>query len=153
MTKAKTKDTNEYGLDLKGQMILEEYRELLPVFSRLKSLVLEKLGECLQRAGLIVSSLDARVKQEASLAGKLELKGQKYKSIDDITDIVGPASLPSIATRSTRSPPWWTALSRWTGTIRWTSASCWGKTPSAICRCTISAGFPNRCTRIPSVPS
>ena len=89
MTKAKTKDTNEYGLDLKGQMILEEYRELLPVFSRLKSLVLEKLGECLQRAGLIVSSLDARVKQEASLAGKLELKGQKYKSIDDITDIVG----------------------------------------------------------------
>ena len=64
MTKAKTKDTNEYGLDLKGQMILEEYRELLPVFSRLKSLVLEKLGECLQRAGLIVSSLDARVKQE-----------------------------------------------------------------------------------------
>ena len=58
MTKPKTKDTNEYGLDLKGQMILEEYRELLPVFSRLKSLVLEKLGECLQRAGLIVSSLD-----------------------------------------------------------------------------------------------
>lgn len=81
MTKPKTKDTNEYGLDLKGQMILEEYRELLPVFSRLKTLVLEKLGECLQRAGLIVSSLDARVKQEASLAGKLELKGQKYKSI------------------------------------------------------------------------
>ena len=89
MTKPKTKDTNEYGLDLKGQMILEEYRELLPVFSRLKSLVLEKLGECLQRAGLIVSSLDARVKQEASLAGKLELKGQKYKSIDDLTDILG----------------------------------------------------------------
>ena len=89
MTKPKTKDTNEYGLDLKGQMILEEYRELLPVFSRLNSLVLEKLGECLQSAGLIVSSLDARVKQEASLAGKLELKGQKYKSIDDITDIVG----------------------------------------------------------------
>ena len=87
--KKKKQEIRDYDLDLKGSMILEEYRELLPVFSRLKSVVLEKLDECLQRAGLVVSGIEARVKQESSLAGKLELKGQKYNSIDDITDIVG----------------------------------------------------------------
>ena len=76
-------------LDLHSTMILEEYREMLPVFSRLKSLVVDQLSDCLQRSGLMVSGLEARVKQEASLAGKLELKGQKYRTLADITDIVG----------------------------------------------------------------
>ena len=83
------KEIQDYGLDLHGTMILESYREMLPVFSRLKTIVLEQLDGCLQRAGLIVSGVEARVKQEASLAGKLELKGQKYKTLSDITDIVG----------------------------------------------------------------
>ena len=83
------KPNPNYGLDLHASMILEEYRERLPVYSRLKSVVVEQLGSCLQRAGLTVSGLEARVKQESSLAGKLELKGQKYHSIADITDIVG----------------------------------------------------------------
>ena len=83
------KPNPNYGLDLHASMILEEYRERLPVYSRLKSVVVEQLGGCLQRAGLTVSGLEARVKQESSLAGKLELKGQKYHSIADITDIVG----------------------------------------------------------------
>ena len=83
------KAIQDYGLDLHGTMILEEYREMLPVFSRMKSIVLEQLDDCLQRAGLVVSGVEARVKQEASLAGKLELKGQKYKTLADITDIVG----------------------------------------------------------------
>ena len=83
------KELKDYGLDLHGSMILEEYRQMLPVFSRLKSIVLEQLDGCLQRAGLIVSGVEARVKQEASLAGKLELKGQKYKTLADITDVVG----------------------------------------------------------------
>ncbi len=83
------KPIQNYGLDQHATMILEEYRELIPVFSRLKSIVVEQLGGCLQRAGLMVSGLEARVKQESSLAGKLELKGQKYHSITDITDVVG----------------------------------------------------------------
>ena len=83
------KNLQEYGLDMHGTMILEEFREMLPVFSQMKSIVLEKLDGCLQRAGLVVSGVEARVKEEASLAGKLELKGQKYKTLSDITDIVG----------------------------------------------------------------
>ena len=47
------KNLQEYGLDMHGTMILEEFREMLPVFSQMKSIVLEKLDGCLQRAGLV----------------------------------------------------------------------------------------------------
>ena len=76
-------------LDMHSEMILDEYRAQLPVFEKLKSVVLEQLGHCLKENNIIVSGLEARVKTENSLAGKLELKGYKYHSLDDITDIVG----------------------------------------------------------------
>ena len=76
-------------LDFHGEMILEEYRTKLPVYERLKTVVLEQLGRCLNENNIIVSGLEARVKTEKSLTGKLELKGYKYKSILDVTDIVG----------------------------------------------------------------
>ena len=83
------KNLEEYGLDLHCTMMLEQYRELVPVFSRLKTLVVEKLQDCLNRCNVIISGLEARVKQEESLAGKLELKGHKYKQLSDVTDLVG----------------------------------------------------------------
>ena len=83
------KEIHEYGLDLHCSMILQEYRENLPMYNRLRQIVLKQLEGCLKRSHLVVSGLEARVKQEESLAGKLELKGQKYKTIADITDIVG----------------------------------------------------------------
>lgn len=82
-------DVKEYGLDLHCTMILEEYRELLPVFNKMKEVVLGELRSLISRAGLYVSGSEARVKEEASLAGKLELKGSKYRTISDLTDIVG----------------------------------------------------------------
>lgn len=80
---------SDYGLDLHCTMILEDYRERLSLYSKLKSIVLEQLDGCLRKSNLVVSGVEARVKDERSLAGKLELKGQKYKTIFDITDIVG----------------------------------------------------------------
>ena len=76
-------------LDLHSEMILEEYRAKLPIFERLKTVVLEQLRRCLNENNIIVSGLEARIKTEKSLAGKLELKGYKYHSLDDITDILG----------------------------------------------------------------
>lgn len=83
------KDIHEYGLDLHCSMILEDYREKKPMFNRLRKAVLEQLDHCISGNRLIVSGLEARVKEEKSLVGKLELKGQKYKCLADITDIVG----------------------------------------------------------------
>ena len=39
--------------------------------------------------GLTVLAVEHRVKEERSLAGKLERKGDAYNSLEDITDILG----------------------------------------------------------------
>ena len=83
------KPIEQYGLDLHGTMILEEYRDHLADFAKMKEIVLHMLGDCLKQGNMIVNTIEGRVKTEASLAGKLELKGQKYKDLSDITDIVG----------------------------------------------------------------
>ena len=73
------------GLDLHCQMILEEYREALPVLEEMKAKVLQMLREALERNNIIVTAIEARVKTENSLAGK----AQKYSTLTDITDILG----------------------------------------------------------------
>jgi ppGpp synthetase/RelA/SpoT-type nucleotidyltranferase len=70
-------------------MILDEYRAKLPVFNRIKELVLETLRKSLDEKNIVVAGLEARIKSEKSLTGKLELKGYKYRTLDDITDILG----------------------------------------------------------------
>ena len=76
-------------MDLHSEMILEEYRSNLETFEIIKKVVLEKLNQYVKDFGSIVNSVEARIKTEKSLAGKLELKGDKYQSLEDITDIVG----------------------------------------------------------------
>ena len=76
-------------LDLHSEMILDEYRAKQPIFERLKVVVEEQLRRCLDENNIIVSGLEARIKTEKSLSGKLELKGYKYHTLDDITDILG----------------------------------------------------------------
>ena len=77
------------GLDLHCQMILEEYHEALPVLEEMKAKVLQMLREALERNNIIVTAIEARIKTEDSLSGKLALKGQKYATLTDITDILG----------------------------------------------------------------
>lgn len=77
------------GLDLHCQLILEEYHAILPAINRLQEVVLKALNDALDSNGIIVTAVTARVKTEESLAGKLALKGQKYHSLSDITDILG----------------------------------------------------------------
>ena len=79
----------EYKLDAHCVAILEEYRTQLPLFQQQEKLIVERIRQVLDEVGLLVAGLESRVKAEASLAGKLELKGGKYKSLADITDIVG----------------------------------------------------------------
>lgn len=78
-----------YGLDLHGDMLLEEYREQRPLFELLQRTVTELLRENIRQIGIEVNSMESRIKAEPSLAGKLERKGQKYSTLSDITDIFG----------------------------------------------------------------
>ncbi len=76
-------------MDLHTEMLLEEYREAIPVFERMQKEVLATLRDALQRNGLVVTAIESRIKTEESLSGKLALKGTKYASLSDITDILG----------------------------------------------------------------
>lgn len=77
------------NLDSHGEMLLRQFRELRPTLERLAKEAYDLLQHTLKEQGIYVTALEHRVKTEKSLAGKLELKGAKYKSIDDITDLVG----------------------------------------------------------------
>ena len=76
-------------LDSHGEMLMQQYRELLPALEQLAGEAYDLLRQALSEQGIYVTAIEHRVKTEKSLAGKLELKGAKYKSIDDITDLVG----------------------------------------------------------------
>ena len=76
-------------LDSHTQELLEQYRSLLPVLTKMAEVIPERLKEFFSEAGIIVASVEHRVKAEESLAGKLKLKGGKYKDVFDITDLVG----------------------------------------------------------------
>ncbi|MBR4212836.1 MAG: hypothetical protein IKR82_02615 [Bacteroidales bacterium] len=69
--------------------ILEQYRTFLPVFAKMEEVIPTKLKEFFVESGIIVAALEHRLKTESSLAGKLQLKGEKYPDIFGLTDIVG----------------------------------------------------------------
>ena len=76
-------------LDQHGENLLQQYRELRPTLDKLSGEAYDLLRHELRKQGIYVTAIEHRVKTEKSLAGKLEIKGSKYKTIDDITDLVG----------------------------------------------------------------
>lgn len=82
-------NTENIRLDAHCESIMDEYREHLPLFREMEKKAHELLVRTFAEAGLLVAAVESRVKTEPSLAGKLELKGSKYHSLQDITDILG----------------------------------------------------------------
>ena len=78
-----------YVLDPHSEAIMEEYRRQRPLMLEVESRITKRLHEYLDASDVVVAAVESRVKTEESLAGKLERKGSKYKSLADITDIVG----------------------------------------------------------------
>ena len=76
-------------LDPHGENLLRQFRQLRPTLEKLSGEAYDLLCQALREQGIYVTAIECRVKTEKSLAGKLELKGAKYRSIDDITDLVG----------------------------------------------------------------
>ena len=72
-----------------GEALLQQYRTLRPTLDSLSQQAYELMRHALLEQGIYVTAMEHRVKTEKSLTGKLELKGAKYKTIDDITDLVG----------------------------------------------------------------
>lgn len=79
----------ELKLDPHSEALMEQYRQLKPTLEQLAKESYDLLVNALREQGIYVTAIEQRVKTERSLAGKLELKGAKYKSIEDITDLVG----------------------------------------------------------------
>ena len=80
---------NNTTLDPHTHELLEQYRQLLPIYEQMAELIPEKLKGFFAESGIIVAAVEHRVKKEDSLTGKLQLKGSKYQSINDVTDVVG----------------------------------------------------------------
>lgn len=82
-------DLSSYKLDLHCTMILEEYRAQQETFRIMQKVVTDTLRESIERNNIYITALESRIKKEKSLAGKLELKGGKYGTLTDLTDIFG----------------------------------------------------------------
>lgn len=76
-------------LDSHCQALMDEYRANLPVFETMLGIVRNQLEKCVADNDIYVNAIEARIKTESSLAGKLKLKGSKYKTLSDLTDILG----------------------------------------------------------------
>lgn len=76
-------------MNLKDQMILEDYEAELIDFRQIKEIVDSTLKNIAKEEDILPMGLESRIKNKESLEGKLMLKGEKYKSLDDITDIFG----------------------------------------------------------------
>jgi ppGpp synthetase/RelA/SpoT-type nucleotidyltranferase len=72
-----------------GEALLQQYREQVLALEQLSKIVYDQLRQVLHEQSVELSAIEYRVKTEHSLAGKLERKGDKYASLEDITDLVG----------------------------------------------------------------
>ncbi len=76
-------------MSLKNRMILADFVRQRPDFVKLEGIVSELLRDGAKGSGILVDSIEHRVKSEKSLEGKLLKKGDSYQSIEDITDLLG----------------------------------------------------------------
>ena len=76
-------------LDAHGQELMQQYYELLPSLEKLATDAYDMLCQTLHEQGIYVTAIEKRVKSPRSLEGKLEIKGGKYKNVQDVTDLVG----------------------------------------------------------------
>lgn len=76
-------------MDMINSMILEQYDENLETFKKINEIIQKELVKICNGLSIEYSVIKGRVKERESLSEKLERKGGKYRSIFDLTDIVG----------------------------------------------------------------
>ncbi|MCF0114224.1 MAG: hypothetical protein HUJ56_02640 [Erysipelotrichaceae bacterium] len=76
-------------MNKKCEIIMQEYRDNKEVFQQIEKIVKEKINVIIKTNNFNIMSVESRIKEEKSLEGKLNLKGDKYDALVDITDILG----------------------------------------------------------------
>lgn len=76
-------------MDAHCEMIMDEYHDNMDSFDIMKNIVLDDIKKTLSENNISAAMVEGRIKTETSLKGKLELKGYKYHTLSDITDILG----------------------------------------------------------------
>ncbi len=76
-------------IDAHTENLLKQYKERLPLLKQIEEKAFLLLSQSFQQQGLYVTAIEHRVKTEESLIGKLKLKGYKYRTIEEVTDLVG----------------------------------------------------------------
>ena len=82
-------DIAKYGLPPKETSILQEYRDKHATFEKLLDIVKNILTKNITSNHIYINAIEARIKAEDSLAGKLDRKAGKYNELLDLTDILG----------------------------------------------------------------
>lgn len=76
-------------MDLKSQMILEEFDDALESLKIQKEIVDKTINQIINDHNMFLNSVESRIKSRKSLEGKLERKGYKYSCLNDLTDLLG----------------------------------------------------------------
>ncbi|MDH5032747.1 GTP pyrophosphokinase [Chryseobacterium cucumeris] len=71
------------------EIILKEFKEKHTKYTLFCSKLISLIGDLLHQKELIIHNMSGRVKENQSLAKKIDKKIDKYTSINDITDIIG----------------------------------------------------------------
>ena len=72
-----------------SEVLLSMFHELRPQLEQLSDYIYAMISGTLKEQGIELNAIEHRVKSEESLAGKLNKKGDKYHSLENITDLVG----------------------------------------------------------------